>query len=143
MKRTLLMFGAAALAVTAAGAAQAQTRGVTDTEIVLGTHTALSGPVAVWGVPSVEGMKMRFDPVNAEGGVHGRQIRLIVEDNEYQVPKAVQAGNKLINRDQVFAFISALGTPMNNAVLPRQLAAGIPNLFPFSSPGRCSNRSTS
>ena len=130
------LLGLAAVAATAAmiaGAAQAAERGVTDDEILIGTHTALSGPVAVWGVPSVEGMRQRFDAVNAEGGIHGRQIRLVVEDNEYQVPKAVQAGNKLINRDRVFTMLSALGTPMNNAVLPRQLAAGIPNLFPFSS----------
>ncbi|ANK82977.1 MAG: hypothetical protein TEF_20860 [Rhizobiales bacterium NRL2] len=131
MKRSTLIAGAAALAF--AGAAQAQTRGVTDEEVLFGIHTAMSGPVAVWGVPSVEGIKMRFDEVNANGGVHGRQLRLLVEDNEYQVPKAVQAANKLINRDQVFAMLGALGTPMNNAVLPRQLAAGIPNLFPLTS----------
>ncbi|WP_417516269.1 ABC transporter substrate-binding protein [Minwuia sp.] len=134
MKSTMKMIGAAAaaavLAVTGANAAQ---RGVTDDEIILGVHTALSGPVAVWGVPEAEGLRMRFDEANAKGGVHGRKIRLVVEDNEYQVPKSVQAANKLINRDKIFAMIGGLGTPMNNAVLPRQLAAGVPNLFPFSS----------
>ncbi|MDF1734355.1 MAG: ABC transporter substrate-binding protein [Minwuia sp.] len=134
MKKKLLGLAAVAAAATMiAGAAQAAERGVTKDEILIGTHTALSGPVAVWGVPSVEGMRQRFDAVNAEGGIYGRKIRLVVEDNEYQVPKAVQAGNKLINRDRVFTMLSSLGTPMNNAVLPRQLAAGIPNLFPFSS----------
>ncbi|MDF1721016.1 MAG: ABC transporter substrate-binding protein [Minwuia sp.] len=134
MKKKLLGLAAvAAVATVIAGGAQAAQRGVTDKEILIGTHTALSGPVAVWGVPSVEGMRQRFDAVNAAGGIHGRQIRLLVEDSEYQVPKAVQAGNKLINRDRVFTILGAIGTPMNNAVLPRQLAAGIPNLFPFSS----------
>ena len=131
MKRSVIL-GAAGLAL-AASLAHAEERGVTDSEIRIGIHTALSGPVAVWGVPSVEGIKMRFDEVNAKGGVHGRELRLMVEDNEYQVPKAVQAANKLINRDQVFAMLGALGTPMNNAVLPRQLSAGIPNLFPLTS----------
>ena len=42
--------------------------GVTDTEIIIGTHTALSGPVAAWGVGSTEGMRMRFDEVNEKGG---------------------------------------------------------------------------
>ncbi|WP_296604705.1 ABC transporter substrate-binding protein, partial [Roseibium sp.] len=91
MKKKLL--GLAAVAATAtmiASASQAATRGVTDDEILIGSHTALSGPVAVWGVPSVEGMRQRFDAVNAEGGIHGRKIRLVIEDNEYQVPKAVQ-----------------------------------------------------
>ena len=133
MTRSFLIAGAAAAALALTATAPANARGVSDDEIVLGTHTALSGPVAVWGVPSVEGMKMRFDAVNEAGGIHGRKIRLQVEDNEYQVPKAVQAGNKLINRDKVFAMIGALGTPMNNAVLPRQLSANIANLFPFSS----------
>jgi branched-chain amino acid transport system substrate-binding protein len=44
----------------------------------------------------------------------------------------VQACNKLINRDKVFAFIAPLGTPMNNACFKDQLAAGVPNLFPLS-----------
>jgi branched-chain amino acid transport system substrate-binding protein len=48
------------------------------------------------------------------------------------VPKAVQACNKLINRDNVFAFVAALGTPMNNACFKDQFAAGVPNLFPLS-----------
>lgn len=134
MKRKLTIFAAAAAAAAfAATGASAETRGVTDTEVIFGTHTAMSGPVAVWGVPSVEGARMRFDEVNDAGGVHGRMLKLVVEDNEYQVPKAVQAANKLINRDKIFAMLIGLGTPMNNAVLPRQIAAGVPNLFPFSS----------
>jgi branched-chain amino acid transport system substrate-binding protein len=46
------------------------------------------------------------------------------------VPRAVQAANKLINRDGIFAMIGGLGTAMNNAVLPLQLKENIPNLFP-------------
>ncbi|MEC9347008.1 MAG: ABC transporter substrate-binding protein [Pseudomonadota bacterium] len=132
MKRTLTIAASAAAALTIASAAHAA-QGVSKDEVVFGIHTAMSGPVAVWGVPSVNGINMRFDEVNAEGGVYGRKLRLVVEDNEYQVPKAVQAANKLINRDKVFAMLGGLGTPMNNAVLPRQLDANVPNLFPFSS----------
>ncbi len=104
--------------------------GVTDTEIVLGTHSDLTGPVAIWGVGVVNGMRMRFDAVNAAGGVHGRQIRLIVEDTSYQVPRAISAANKLINRDKIFAMVGAVGTQTNNAVLEQQFRAGVPNLFP-------------
>jgi branched-chain amino acid transport system substrate-binding protein len=75
---------------------------------------------------------MRFDEINAAGGIHGRKIQLIIEDQAYQVPKAVQACAKLINRDNVFAFVAPLGTPMNNACFKDQLAAGVPNLFPLS-----------
>jgi branched-chain amino acid transport system substrate-binding protein len=124
-----VLVGAVALAGTAMGQA---TRGVTGTEIVIGTHTDLSGPAATYGVSSSNAVKMRFDEVNEKGGIHGRKIKLIVEDTQYQVPRAVQAGAKLINRDRIFAMVAGLGTPMNNALFKDQLDAGVPNLFPLS-----------
>ena len=75
---------------------------------------------------------MRIDEVNEAGGINGRKIKLIVEDTQYQVPRAVQAGTKLINRDRIFAMVAGLGTPMNNALFKDQLEAGVPNLFPLS-----------
>jgi len=107
-------------------------RGVTDTEIVLGTHTDLSGAIAILGVDGANGTRMRFEEANEAGGIHGRKIRYIVEDSQYQVPKAIQAANKLINRDKIFAMVMAIGTPTNNAVLTQQLEAGVPNLFPIT-----------
>jgi branched-chain amino acid transport system substrate-binding protein len=109
-----------------------ETRGVTQTEIVLGMHTDLSGPAATYGVSSSNAVKMRFDEVNAAGGIHGRKIRLIIEDTQYQVPRAVQAGTKLIDRDRIFAMVAPLGTSMNNALFKDQFKAGVPNLFPLS-----------
>jgi branched-chain amino acid transport system substrate-binding protein len=123
---------AATAAVSLATAAAAQTRGVTATEVTFGTHTDLSGVAATYGVSSSNGVKMRFDEVNEQGGVNGRKLKLIIEDQAYQVPKAVQACNKLINRDKVFAFIAPLGTPMNNACFKDQLSVGVPNLFPIT-----------
>src|SRR5262252_8950546 len=122
---------AVAVAVAAASSAYAQQRGVTASEVTFGMHTDLSGPAATYGVSSSNGVKMRFEEANA-AGVNGRKIKLIVEDHGYQVPKAVQACNKLINRDKVFAFVAPAGTPMNNACFKEQLAAGVPNLFPLS-----------
>ena len=112
----LAMAIAAAASLVTAGAS-AQTRGVTSTEILLGMHTDLSGVAATYGVSSSNGVKMRFDEINEAGGIDGRKLKLIVEDQGYQVPKAVQACNKLINRDKVFAFVGPLGTPMNNCLL--------------------------
>ena len=116
----------------AEGGGAASVRGLTDGEIVLGTYTDLSGPTAIWGVGATNGARMRFDEVNAAGGVHGRTIRYVVEDMSYQLPKAMQAFNKLVNRDRIFAMLLAVGTPMNNAIMPQQFAAGVPNLFPIS-----------
>ena len=125
-----MLIGEVAIAATAMG--QAPTRGVTANEIVLGMHTDLSGPAATYGVSSSNAVKMRFDELNERGGIAGRKIKLIVEDTQYQVPRAVQAGAKLINRDRIFAMVAGLGTPMNNALFKDQLDAGVPNLFPLS-----------
>jgi len=133
MKRAMLLVGVVLAAGALAGVALAQeSRGVSKTEIVVGMHTDLSGPAATYGVSSSNAVKMRFDEINDKGGIHGRKIRLIVEDSQYQVPRAVQAGAKLINRDRIFAMVAPLGTPMNNALFKDQFDAGVPNLFPLS-----------
>src|SRR5437868_5398582 len=97
MKTAMLVVGVVLAAGALAGVALAQneSRGVTKTEIVLGMHTDLSGPAATYGVSSSNAVKMRFDEINDKGGIHGRKIRLVVEDTQYQVPRAVQAADKL------------------------------------------------
>ncbi len=123
---------AAAIAASTIAGASAQTNGVTPTEVTFGSHTDLSGVAATYGISSTNGAKMRIEEANAAGGINGRKIKFIIEDAGYQVPKAVQACNKLIHRDKVFAFLVALGTPMNNACFKDQLAANIPSLFPIT-----------
>jgi len=107
-------------------------RGVTDTEITIGTITDLSGVTAVQGVNNSDAVRMAFEEANAKGGVNGRKIKYIVEDNQYQVPRAVQAMNKLLNSDNVFMTIDNGGTPMNDANMPAQFAKNVPNMFPLT-----------
>ncbi len=124
------------LAVAAFGASatlvSAQTQGVTDDEIVIGSVNDLSGIFAAVGVPATKGANVVFDRVNAAGGVHGRQIRYVVEDNGYQMPRAMQGYNKLLNRDKVFAMLQSLGTPMNVAGFKLLDPKGIPNVAPLT-----------
>jgi branched-chain amino acid transport system substrate-binding protein len=124
---------AAAVLASIAMPAVAETRGVTDNEVIIGTYTDLSGVTAMWGLNNSNSYRMVFDAVNAQGGIDGRAIKYIVEDNQYQVPRSVQAANKLINRDGVFVMVANGGTPMNNAVMPDQLAKGVANIFPLTS----------
>ncbi|MCW5751427.1 MAG: ABC transporter substrate-binding protein [Alphaproteobacteria bacterium] len=133
MKKPVLAGLAVGLGLAAGMSAAAQTvQGVTKNEIVIGVHTDLSGVAASYGVGSSNAIRMRAEEVNEAGGIHGRKLRVIVEDTGYQVPRAVQAGNKLIKRDRVFLMVGNLGTPMNNAVLGEQMAANIPNMFPIT-----------
>jgi branched-chain amino acid transport system substrate-binding protein len=124
-----LLFFALAMSTGVASAAQ---QGVTDTEIVVGTTSDLSGVTAVQGVNNTNAVRMVFDDANAAGGVNGRKIHYIVEDMQYQVPRAVQAINKLLNLDHIFFTIVDGGTPMNNAEMPMQFAKNVPNIFPLT-----------
>ena len=134
IKRRSLLAGTAGLIAmpTIVGRAAAATRGVSDTEIVIGTMTDLSGVTAVQGVNNANAMRMAFDDANARGGVNGRKIKWIVEDMEYIVPKAVQAMNKLLNRDNIFFAIGNGGTPHNDAVMPAMFEKNVPNVFPLT-----------
>src|SRR2546429_9912575 len=102
-----------ALALTYLPAA-AQTKitneGISANEIVIGTHQDLSGPIKVWGVPVSNGMKMAVEEINAAGGVNGRKLKLILEDNGYDPKKAVLATQKMIERGKGFAMIGGMGS---------------------------------
>jgi branched-chain amino acid transport system substrate-binding protein len=132
MMKCLMTAAAMAAALVSPAMADA-TRGVTDNEILIGTYTDLSGVTAMWGVNNSNSWRMVFEETNAAAGINGRKIKYIVEDNQYQVPRSVQAANKLINRDGVFVMVANGGTPMNNATMPEQLAKGVPNVFPLTS----------
>jgi len=131
------LIGLAALALAACGGGEQATentgpRGVTADKIVIGSHTDLSGGLAIWGVPMTNGQRMRYAEANAAGGIHGRQIELIVEDTQYQMPLAIKATNKLLNVDDIFLMAGSMGTPMNIALMPRMFEANVPSLFPLT-----------
>jgi len=124
---------ASALAIAASATlAQAQTQGVTDTSVTIGMISDLSGPLASWGVPATNGATMRFDEQNVAGGVHGRQINFRVEDMQYQVPLAIRATNRLVQRDNVFAMILGVGTAQALSSFEITDRAGIPNILPMT-----------
>jgi branched-chain amino acid transport system substrate-binding protein len=127
------LLAAAAIAVTSLTASAAETtQGVTDTEIIIGTVTDLSGVTAIQGVNNANAIRLLFDEANEKGGINGRKIRYIVEDSQYQVPRAVQAMNKLLNSDKVFMTLQDGGTPMNNATWPMALEKNVPKLLPLT-----------
>lgn len=123
---------AAAAAIAAAGPAAADSPGVTADEVLIGGAHDLSGIFAPFSVPAVTAANLYFDKINAAGGVNGRKITYMTEDHGYQVPKAMQAANKLINRDKVFAMLLSLGTPHNLAMFQMMGPQGIPNIYPLS-----------
>lgn len=111
------VLAAAFLACVVSGSAFAET-GVKDDEIILGMSTALTGPASALGTGLKAGITAYFEKVNAQGGVHGRKIRVISYDDGYEPTETVKNTGKLINEDKVFALLGYVGTPTAKAVLP-------------------------
>jgi ABC-type branched-subunit amino acid transport system substrate-binding protein len=124
-----------ALALTCLPAA-AQTKvtneGISASEIVIGTHQDLSGPIKVWGVPVSNGMKMAVEEINAAGGVQGRKIKMILEDNGYDPKKGVLASQKMVERDKIFVMIGSMGSAPTLAAQDILFDAGVLQLFPLT-----------
>ncbi len=78
-------------------------------------------------------MKMATEEINAAGGIQGRKIRLIVEDSGYDPKRAVLDTQKLIEKDQVFSMVGAMGSPTVLAAQDIVLDAGVTQLFPLTS----------
>jgi len=131
MKARLTVTAAATLAL-AAGAAMAQTQGVSKDEITLGSIQDLSGPLAGFGKQVRLGMMLRVDEANEQGGVNGRKLTMTVEDSGYDPRRAVLAAQKLVNQDKIFAMIGHIGTAQNMAAMPVQFQKNVINFFPVT-----------
>jgi branched-chain amino acid transport system substrate-binding protein len=123
----------AALALAAVGAqAQKASQGVSKDEIVLGSIEDLSGPIAGFGKQARNGMMLRVDEINEQGGINGRKVKLIVEDSAYDPKKAVLAAQKLVNQDKIFMMMGHIGTATNLAAMPIQFEKNVINFFPIT-----------
>ena len=131
MKRTLSTLFAATLAL-AAGASLAQSQGVSKNEILVGSILDMSGPLAAYGKATRQGMLLRAEEANEQGGIHGRKIKLVVEDDGYDPKRAVLAAQKLVNQDKVFVVAGHIGTAQNNAAMPVQFEKNVINFLPIT-----------
>ena len=122
----------AVLALTATVSIAAEQQGVTKAEILVGSIQDLSGPLAGYGKQLRNGLQLRADELNEQGGIHGRKIRLVVEDDGYDPKKSVLAAQKLVNQDKVFIMAGHVGTAQNLAAMPVQFEKGVVNFFPLT-----------
>ena len=129
MKPASLAFTALALLGTAHAQAP---QGVSKTEITIGTIQDLSGPIAALGKQARNGMQLRVDEINEQGGIAGRKLKLLVEDAGYDPKRAVLAAQKLVNQDKIFLMAGHVGTAHNNAAMPVQFEKNIINFLPIT-----------
>ncbi|HEY1015121.1 MAG TPA: ABC transporter substrate-binding protein, partial [Herpetosiphonaceae bacterium] len=103
--------------------------GVSATEIVIGSWGPQDGPAGAYGAID-RAIAGYFKQVNEQGGIHGRMIRFVAENDSYQPAKTVAAVKKLVEEDKVFALVGGLGTPHNLAVMEYLLANNVPHIAP-------------
>ena len=112
--------------------AAAQVSGVEPDRIVIGSSSALSGPLAALSREYVDGATLYFDAVNRDGGVRGRRVELIVIDDEYSPAKAEQNARRLIEEEGVFALFACFGTGPALRAMSVALEAGVPFFAPYT-----------
>ena len=123
---------AAIVLATGATFAVAQSQGVTKDQILIGTIQDLSGPIAGFGKAVRQGMLLRVDEINEQGGINGRKLKLLSEDSGYDPKKAVLAAQKLVNQDKIFIMAGHIGTAQNLAAMPVQFEKNVVNYFPVT-----------
>lgn len=124
----VLIFALAGLLATSVGAET----GVTDREIVVGQFAAFSGAAGQLGQRMRTGIEVHFKALNAQGGINGRQLKLVSRDDGYEPEKAKGAVKALIEEDKVFALVGSVGTPTGLAAVPILTQAGVPLVGMFT-----------
>jgi ABC-type branched-subunit amino acid transport system substrate-binding protein len=99
--------------------------GVTDNSILVGIHAPLTGA----GLPApqfVTGKDVYFNFINKTGGINGRQVKVVVEDDGYNPSQAVAACKKMVEQDHVFLLVGAAGTDQIVACAQYAASVGVP-----------------
>ena len=109
--------------------------GVYTDRVVFGQSAALSGPAAELGVGMRLGILAAFEEANRAGGVNGRLLELRSLDDKYEPEAAIANTTALIESNEVFALIGAVGTPTSRSATPVAAAADIPYVAPFTGAG--------
>jgi branched-chain amino acid transport system substrate-binding protein len=114
----MLAVALTALAVTACGGDESESGASGTGPIKVGGWFPLTGPVGASGIPQKEGASAAFEAINAEGGINGRKIEYIAQDNAFDPQQTVQAARKLVGEDKVVAIVAANGTAPSAAAFP-------------------------
>ncbi|MFW5684320.1 MAG: ABC transporter substrate-binding protein [Spirochaetota bacterium] len=133
MKRitiAVLLIAAVVFALPATGSAEGATaQGVTEDTVLVGNSAATSGALAAVGVPFNQGIEAYFAQVNAAGGVAGRTIEWVHYDDEFDGAQGLTYAQRLVEDDQIFAFVGHFGTPTVAATQEYLNTVGIPRAY--------------
>ena len=117
------------LVMSGVSATAAGVPGVSNSEIVLGMQLPQTGTASPGYNKIDDAARAYFDYVNSKGGVNGRNIKLVVKDDEYKAGRTITTARELINNDKIFAFFGSVGTQTHLSVVRDINRRGIPDLF--------------
>jgi branched-chain amino acid transport system substrate-binding protein len=124
MKRLLIVAAATLFAVAPSVGAQQQ--GVSSDTVTIGAHGPITGPAAYIGLAGRDGMLLAIKEINAAGGVNGRKIVAVFEDDGHSPTKALAAVKKLVEQDKVFAVVSVGGSNATVGAVDYMKEKGVP-----------------
>lgn len=101
-------------------------------KVRVGVFMSLTGSTANFGISSVNGIKLAADEVNAAGGINGKQIELLVQDDRSDASEAATIVTKFVTQDQVHAVLGEVASSRSIAAAPIAQNAKIPMLTPSS-----------
>ncbi len=101
-------------------------------KVRIGVFMSLTGDTANFGISSVNGIKMAAEEVNAAGGINGKQIELLVQDDRSDASEAATIVTKFVTQDQVHAILGEVASSRSIAAAPIAQNAKIPMLTPSS-----------
>ena len=107
-------------------------KGRTSDEIVVGEYGSLTGTTATFGQSTDNGSKMAFDEINTAGGVLGKKLKLLVEDDQSKPEEAAIAVTQLINQNHVVAMLGEVSSSRSLAAAPVCQANSVPMVSPSS-----------
>ncbi len=125
MKLAALLAGTFLGLATFSAAAQ-DNAGVTKDGVKIGILGSLTGPAAIWGTGNRAGAILAFEEANAAGGINGRKLEWVVDDDETSPPKAIAAFKKLTEQDGVFAVFGPAASAISAAMVPTLQQSGVP-----------------
>src|SRR5262249_21983351 len=128
MPRRLALFVAALLVAAAVGACKSSP----TNEIVIGEFASLTGGTATFGRSSDAGVQLAVEEINAAGGLLGKKVRVVVEDDQSKPEEARTAVLKLLKQDEVVAVLGEVASSRSLAAAPECQRSGVPMISPAS-----------
>lgn len=133
MKSVGKLLFSAGMALSVMSSAAFAADGVSKDTILIGGYGPITGPAAFIGLGGRDGASIAIDEINAAGGIHGRKLKMIFEDDAFSPAKALTAAKKLVEQDKIFMMVGLSGSNPTVGTLDYARETKVPNYIAVAS----------